>query len=40
MAYRALTNHNGGRLTDVERRVYFLAFSQTWCVARTYTHAH
>uniref|UniRef100_A0A7S0M7Y1 Endothelin-converting enzyme 1 n=1 Tax=Cryptomonas curvata TaxID=233186 RepID=A0A7S0M7Y1_9CRYP len=31
MAYRALEKQSGGRLTDVEKRVYFLSFAQTWC---------
>ena len=42
MAYRALEATEGGRLTDVEKRVYFLSFAQvsspllqTWaCVSR------
>ena len=28
MAYRALEATEGGRLTDVEKRVYFLSFAQ------------
>ena len=37
MSYRALEKQSGGRLTDVEKRVYFLSFAQTWCRPRAAT---